>query len=383
VHILELPSFFRPHGGNFCLEQSRALKSLGHDVRILSCTQLAVTTDRFFYFNSPRGCWWEDIDGIECYLSFVHGVPKMVRLNQQRWVERVLSMYRDYKERFGRPDLIHAHCSKWAGVAAQQLAMHEGIPYYVTEHLSSILYRRDFGPNWELCPWARPLIREAMESAQCVIPVADELVDDLRPFFGDKYRFRTVSNIVDVNFFARKKGIVADGASDKNRPFRFVCLARADVKGKGFDVLADAMNDDWLLHNNAELHVAGRGTFGLRRLFPQREVILHGELDKTGVRDLLWQCDALVLPTRCEAQPLVLFEAMCSGLPVVTTEAVPQSVRIPGACTVVPIGDAGALADAMSRVMTLTPDPAWVEQAREVVSPQSVARRLEAIFMER
>lgn len=383
MHILELPSFFRPHGGNFCLEQSRALKSLGHDVRILSCTQLAVTTDRFFYFNSPRGCWWEDIDGIECYLSFVHGVPKMVRLNQQRWVERVLSMYRDYKERFGRPDLIHAHCSKWAGVAAQQLAMHEGIPYYVTEHLSSILYRRDFGPNWELCPWARPLIREAMESAQCVIPVADELVDDLRPFFGDKYRYRTVSNIVDVNFFARKKGVVADGASDKNRPFRFVCLARADVNGKGFDVLADALNDDWLLHNNAELHVAGRGTFGLRRLFPQREVILHGELDKTGVRDLLWQCDALVLPTRCEAQPLVLFEAMCSGLPVVTTEAVPQSVRIPGACTVVPIGDAAALRDAMSHVMTLTPDPAWVEQACEVVSPQSVARRLEAIFMER
>ena len=383
MHILELPSFFRPHGGNFCLEQSRALKSLGHDVRILSCTQLAVTTDRFFYFNSPRGCWWEDIDGIECYLSFVHGVPKMVRLNQQRWVERVLSMYRDYKERFGRPDLIHAHCSKWAGVAAQQLAMHEGIPYYVTEHLSSILYRRDFGPNWELCPWARPLIREAMESAQCVIPVADELVEDLRPFFGDKYRFRTVSNIVDVNFFARKKGIVADGASDKNQPFRFVCLARADVQGKGFDVLADALKDNWLADHNAELHIAGRGTKSLRALFPQREVTLHGELDKIGVRDILWQSNALVLPTRCEAQGLVLLEAMSCGLPVVTTEAVPQIVRIPGACTVVPIGDAGALADAMSHVMTLTPDPAWVEQAREIVSPQSVARRLEAIFMER
>ena len=130
-------------------------------------------------------------------------------------------------------------------------------------------------------------------------------------------------------------------------------------------------------------HIAGRGTKSLRALFPQREVTLHGELDKIGVRDTLWQSNALVLPTRCEAQGLVLLEAMCSGLPVVTTEAVPQSVRIPGACTVVPIGDAVALADAMSHVMTLTPDPAWVEQAREVVSPQAVARRLESIFMER
>ena len=176
---------------------------------------------------------------------------------------------------------------------------------------------------------------------------------------------------------------MADGASDKNRPFRFVCLARADVKGKGFDVLADALKDNWLADHNAELHIAGRGTKSLRSLFPQREVILHGELDKNGVRDLLWQCDALVLPTRCEAQSLVLLEAMSCGLPVVTTEAVPQIVRIPGACTVVPIGDAGALADAMSHVMTLTPDPAWVDQAREIVSPQAVARRLEAIFMER
>lgn len=395
MHILELPSFFRPHGGNFCLEQSRALKSLGHDVRILSCTQLAVTTDRFFYFNSPRGCWWEDIDGIDCYLSFVHGVPKMVRMNQQRWVARVLSMYADYKERFGRPDLIHAHCSKWAGVAAQQLALHEGIPYYITEHLSSILYRRDFGNDWELCPWAKPLIREAMESAQCVIPVSDELVEDLRPFFGDKYRYRTVSNIVDVNFFARRDWTVANGVAAPDAvstsdgtlattpKFRFVCLARADVHGKGFDVLADALADNWLATHDAELHIAGRGTRSLRSLFPQREVILHGELDKNGVRDLLWQCDALVLPTRCEAQSLVLLEAMSCGLPVVTTEAVPQIVRIPGACTVVPIGDAGALADAMSHVMTLTPDPAWVEQAREIVSPQAVARRLEAIFMER
>ena len=111
--------------------------------------------------------------------------------------------------------------------------------------------------------------------------------------------------------------------------------------------------------------------------------VIERELDKIGVRDILWQSNALVLPTRCDAQGLVLLEAMCSGLPVVTTEAVPQSVRIPGACTIVPIGDAVALADAMSHVMTLTPDPAWVEQAREVVSPQAVARRLESIFMER
>ena len=35
MHILEIPSFFPPYGGEFCLEQARALQALGHEVRTL------------------------------------------------------------------------------------------------------------------------------------------------------------------------------------------------------------------------------------------------------------------------------------------------------------------------------------------------------------
>ena len=42
MHILEIPSFFTPYGGEFCLEQAKALKALGHEVRILSNVQLGI-----------------------------------------------------------------------------------------------------------------------------------------------------------------------------------------------------------------------------------------------------------------------------------------------------------------------------------------------------
>ncbi|MBO7379730.1 MAG: hypothetical protein J6U31_08300, partial [Bacteroidales bacterium] len=67
MHILEIPSFFPPHGGEFCLEQSRALKNIGHEVRILSCTQLSITIDRGFYLKAPLGRWWERMDNVDCY----------------------------------------------------------------------------------------------------------------------------------------------------------------------------------------------------------------------------------------------------------------------------------------------------------------------------
>ena len=41
MHILEIPSFFTPYGGEFCLDQAKALKAVGHEVRILSNVQLA------------------------------------------------------------------------------------------------------------------------------------------------------------------------------------------------------------------------------------------------------------------------------------------------------------------------------------------------------
>ena len=374
MHILEIPSFFPPLGGEFCIEQSKALRALGHEVRILSCNPLGVTIDWWRYLTGRWNRWEEQVDDVYVYRSNVRTLPKGLLYNQSRWCAVVAEMYADYRQRFGRPDVLHAHCCLWAGVAARQIAAAEDIPYYITEHLSSGLFPlfRESSPS---VLEAKRLIREAYRQARMVIPVSAELVDDLVPYFGRDYAYRPISNIVDTSFFAYRDRMRASGV-----PFRFCCLARADIYGKGYDVLRDAFE----MVSGAELFIAGRNTQSapMRNLMAGADRIhLLGELSRDQVRTLLYQCDALVLASRSEAQPLVLLEAMATGIPVVATSCTPQSERIPGACLIAAIGDAHSLASRMQEVMQVSPSRNISEQVRAMASPDAVGRQLESLFL--
>ncbi len=404
MHILELPSFFPPHGGLFCLEQAKALKAMGHEVRIVSVVELGITRDGASYFTAS---WREEkntMEGVEVFSSYMRAVPKAVRYNISHWVDFCEKAVDRYIRRYGKPDVLHAHCCKNAGLAAQAISRRLGIPYVITEHLSSGLYERDFGKGWRKHVWMKGRMREAYEAAAHVIPVSRELVDDLAPFFGTDYRWTAVSNIVDTDCFCYHKRELPIG-----RPYRFCCLAVSDIYGKGYDVLAEAWREmplttplltppeegEYMVQADAsspsgevgrgafELHIAGQGTDSrlMQRLFADKpDVHLHGHLDKQGVRELLWACDALVLPSRSEAQPLVALEALATGIPVVGTESLPSSLRIPRACLIAPVGDARCLAEKMREAMSVPPSLEWAEAVRRMASPLVVARQLTEIF---
>lgn len=377
MYILELPSFFPPHGGLFCLDQARALQSLGHKVRIVSAVELGVTLDRSLWLTAPWGEEHICMEGIEVSRRFMRALPKCVEHNIRKWVQSCCRMAEADIARHGKPDILHAHCCKMAGVAARQIAAAHNIPYVITEHLSSGLFERDFGKGWSRHRWLLPLLQQAYKDAACVVPVSRELVDDLAPFFGTDYRYRPISNIIDTDFFTFRHREPLQG-----RPFRYCCLAVANIHGKGYDVLSEAMR---LMPGGTELHIAGRGTDGdaMRRLFDGiRGVTLHGCLDKEGVRQLLWQCDALVLPTRSEAQPLVVMEAMATGIPVVGTECIPACQRIEEACLTVPKDDAVALCRQMQQVQYIQPSPKFAEAVQTIASPKAVARQIEEVMRE-
>lgn len=383
MHIVEIPSFFPPYGGEFCLEQSKALRTLGHEVRIISNVQLSVRRSPWEFISLPYRRRFTEIQGVPLYQSYMRGLPMMIRPNVNRWVEIVRSMYREYVNRYGRPDILHAHCAKWAGYAAMLISEEEKIPYVVTEHLSSMALREEFGDDPEHT-WQVPLLRKVYEHADRVIPVSEEVVDDLSPFFGNNYRWTAISNMIDVSFFSYRQREGREG-----RPFRFVCLGNF-IYRKGYDILFEAFRMVHDQHPQTELYIAGEGTDGsaCRKMFSQLSSApqIHpcGNLDQQAVRELLYQSDALVLATRDETQGLVLLEAMSTGIPVVTTEAVPQNVRIEKGCYVAPVDDATVIAHRMCEVMLL-PDGLgedFSKSVRERVSPQVIAVQLDAVMKE-
>lgn len=376
MHILEIPSFFTPYGGEFCLEQAKALKALGNEVRILSNVQLGITIGGKDFMVFPSCRFWQERDGVEVYQTYQRGVPKMLRHNVTNWIKIVRSMFEDYIGKHGKPDILHAHCAKWAGYAAMLISRQYGIPYVITEHLSKMLLEREFGKAPSTA-WQIPLLKEAYENANMVIPVSEELVDDVACYYGKNYKYTPVSNMIDVDFFAyreRQKGV--------NDSFSLACIANAEYR-KGYDVLLPAFSKLLESGVKAELHIAGRGTDSrsFRKKLPEG-VISHGLIDKHAVRNLLYRSHALVLASRSETQGLVLLEAMSTGIPAISTEAIPKSIRIDCGFNYVPIGDVDALATEMLKAAN-TPNingRELSEKVRERVSGNAIAFKLIDIF---
>jgi len=381
MHILEIPSFFPPYGGAFCLEQAKALVAQGHEVRILSNVQLGISIGLKDYLTLSYRRYEHEMDGVMVYQSYQRGLPKRICFNVNRWVSIVRSMFREYVEKHGRPDILHAHCAKWAGYASMLISQEYGIPYVITEHLPLMLLEDEFGKAPSNA-WQISLLKSAYKNASIVLPVSEELVDDTACYYGKDYRWQYVSNTIDTGFFHYQRREPKEG-----RAFRFCCLADYYYR-KGYDVLFEAMRQLQQSGVSIELHIAGlftdsRACRTVIENLGLKDVTCYGRLDKKGVRDLLYRSDSLVLASRSEVQPLVLLEAMSTGIPVVSTECVPRCQRLSG-CTIVPIGDAEALARAMRTVAEQPQNQGIVfaEEVRRLASPAVVGRQLETIFKE-
>lgn len=381
MHILEIPSFFHPYGGLFCLDQAKALTVQGHMVRILSNVQLGITVGLKNFCFLPYRRYEHEMEGIMVYQSFQRGIPKVIRPNVERWISIVRSMFSEYVAKYGCPDILHAHCAKWAGYAAMKISEEYQIPYVITEHLPLMWLEYEFGKAPSKA-WQIPLLREAYEKADRVFPVSEELVDDTAPYYGKNYKWQYMSNTIDTDFFAYQPRSPREG-----RPFRFCCLADYSTR-KGYDILFAAYKHLHQSNPAMELHIAGFMTDSIMcktevKRLGLKDLSIYGKLNKQGVRKLLYQCDALVLASRSEVQPLVLLEAMSTGIPVISTECIPRCLRLKG-CTIVQIGDVDALFKAMNSVMNQPQSDGslFSEEVRQMASPEVIGKKLTNLFNE-
>ena len=382
MHILEIPSFFPPYGGLFCLEQSKALANHGHTVRIIANLNVSVRLSPGLWLHSRTRSYDVVMDGIQVTRREMRAIPFCLKHNVERWCGIVGEMADEYIKRYGKPDILHAHCCAWAGYAAMLVSRKHNIPYVVTEHLSSELHLKQFGKDG-VNSWQVPLLRESLESANRVILVSEELAADLAPLFGSNFNWLAVSNTIDTDLYAYKKRLPLDG-----RPFTVCCLAFFEPR-KGYDVLYEAFAQ--FVHKysaDAQLLVAGVGTNSdeMKKLVDRygiaKHVKLYGEVDRNGVLDILYQSDCLALATRNEAQGLVLLEAMSTGIQVVTTDRTPKNVHIEGGCLIAPYNRADIMAERFAEVMHNTgfDGKAVSDSVKSLVSPNVIGRQLADVF---
>lgn len=180
---------------------------------------------------------------------------------------------------------------------------------------------------------------------------------------------------------------------------RLALFAGALTEGKGVDVLIDAFlgrlgrggPDRLVLVGAGPRETAFRARVSERAAsHPLRDaagrVMFTGRLEATELARWMAAADVFVLPSRAEGLGVVLLEAMACGTPCVGTRVggIPEAIEAPACGELVPVDDAGALADAVEHVLARGKS-AYREPCRAQAlahSLESQARAMRAVIEE-
>jgi glycosyltransferase involved in cell wall biosynthesis len=232
-------------------------------------------------------------------------------------------------------------------------------------------------------------LADKVRGADFVVCVSDFTRSQLMMWVEDEHwdKLRVVHCAVDTAAFSPRSGRRHGG------PLRILCVSRL-VLGKGITLLFEAMATLAAAGVESELTLVGDGPERARLEGRAAElgvrVRFTGAVGQDEIRQHYAQADVFCLPSFAEGVPVVLMEAMASGLPVVAT-------RITGVPELVDDGTSGLLVrparadELVSALRDLARDPnrreAMGAAARDAVVEhydlQRNAPRLAALFGER
>jgi glycosyltransferase involved in cell wall biosynthesis len=336
IEILIITPWFpnRVHSqdGNF-VRRFAELLSQQHQVTILHVTPDPVLEGWTIEMETRKEAFGKLVTAY-----YAGGGARVQRLvNRSRAWTAVRQAYR------GIPDLIHAHVLIDGGIVAMRTAKRLGVPFVVSCHSSRYLE----GETWRDRPLDYWLARRAAHRAFALLPVSTALANGLRKA-GMKARFDIVPNLVDHTHFT------PTAQFQDRQGFRLLHLSDFSWQ-KRLDVLLVAFDLAFQKNKALLLTIAGNGNPDLVKelLVKHPElttaITLEGELSRAEVAERMREHDLFVLASEVETQGIVLTEALCCGLPVVTTNCGgPADLGLtPEDGTIVPVNDPRALAAAI------------------------------------
>ncbi|MEV8536809.1 glycosyltransferase family 4 protein [Streptomyces sp. NPDC051211] len=240
-------------------------------------------------------------------------------------------------------DIVHAHGLQ-AGMRAALALRGRRVPLVVTWHAGPAT-----GPG-PLAGLTRLLERRVARAAAVVLGTSSDQVDLARRRGARDARLAPVT-VPGARFVPGDPGKVRAELGAVERPL--VIAVGSLVPHRGYSVLLDAAREWRALDPVPLVVIAGEGRLRaeLTRRIEQEGLPVRLLGQRPDVAELLAASDVAVLPSRWEARSLLAQEALRAGVPLVATAVggVPELVGDAG--VLVPYGDAGALAEAVSGLL--------------------------------
>ncbi|MBI5434499.1 MAG: glycosyltransferase family 4 protein [Planctomycetes bacterium] len=289
-----------------------------------------------------------------------------------------------------RPDVVHTHSSK-AGVLGRLASLELSIGARVhTPHTFAFLFHAMFGATKRRL--FRQIERGLADSTSAVIAVSESEGETIRASgVVPPERVRVVPNGIDI---ARWVDVPPISRAELGVPDRAPLLVVAGLLNvaKGQDVAIRALAERELA--SAHLVLAGNGEEGAEWERLARELGVAERTHFLGWRDdvprIFAAADVVLLPSRWEAMPYAVLEAMAAEKPVVATAVDGARELVAEGVTgrLVALEDPRALALATAEVLALDPRSrallgvAGRERVLRRYSSAAMARGLVAVYRE-
>jgi teichuronic acid biosynthesis glycosyltransferase TuaC len=211
-----------------------------------------------------------------------------------------------------RGDVLHAQHEFPDGYGMLRLAKIWKVPLVLSSH--GEIAQRHASRRLE-----SPLVRQAIENADAICAVSHHQARLVEKYVSDPARVGCVPIGVNPELFKPRP------SATSNRGFRFLFVGQL-IHRKGIDRLIRAFSAVAKADPDIHLQVVGRGPLRSALIrFVHAQGLTAQVSISTGASDfelarVYSTCHCLVLPSRAEGRPTVIYEAMSSGIPVIATD---------------------------------------------------------------
>lgn len=376
MKVLVIPSWYSTErneiAGVFVREQCKALIQAGINVEVLYADlDLLNILNPSTWFKSS----FSIEKGVPVYRMKGFSLPKRNLFLSHLWCKIYVKCFGLYLEKHAKPDLIHAH-SYFAGMVALAIKQKYGIAYVFTEHHSGFV-------NHTLPVWQHKIIKEVLENANCIIALNNKLKENLLEYTVQEIKI--IPNPIDTSIFKYKERTA-------NKVFKLISIGFL-IKRKAYDLLIEAIaqiKKDKLIDSDLELAIIGEGTERkqldnlIKKYDLTQAVQLIGIIEHEKLVDYLSAADLFVSASYAETQGVAVSQALCVGLPVVSTAVGGlQDTIVADNGILVPTGDVKSLANAIVHIISNYKNynrKEISEKAIKVFNPSVITEKLKVIY---
>jgi Glycosyltransferase len=311
-YVLWLPSWYpnklSPFEGDFIQRHARAASLINNvTVVFVKKDDEGVTTKTVKQEEVITGKLKEIII---YYYSARTGIKFLDRMLS---VKKYNSIYRKTLEKIikdnGYPVAVHVHVAMKAGIPALYLKKRYNLKYIVTEHWTGYFKkaRKNIYNSGYLFS---KLTKKVLLEADLLLPVSCNLGNVINDFI--KIPFRVIPNVVDTSLFyyvPREQNI-----------FRFIHVSTMNYN-KNSEGIINAAKLLWDEGFEFELVMIGAVHPTFKKMkSTEHKLIFKGEIPYSYVAAEMQRSSVLIMFSRIENLPCVILEALCCGLPVISSD---------------------------------------------------------------